>query len=1036
MPLLPPTVVGPLSECSTSVRVQNQLVGSTVTLLVNGSHTVGGQLVGGGVATWPDQEFPLTPGVALHAGDQVAATQLLGGQVSAASAQPVAVQKEPAVIGSLHYGGHQYVCGQCLWIDGAVPGATVTVKQGATVLGSATAPDGIARVQLGAPIAAGEVLMAEQQACGNPGTPTPSPVPDGPPEQPPPPVVHGPLLACQTGVPVSGVFEGAQVTLHRTGVPNTTRGCFDLSALTFRVPPLVEGEQVSADQAFVNCEALGGASATVVVGPADQIPAPAVVAALCAGGTSVRVTGLVVGALVTVLENGVVLGTAQAFEPSADLDVPALIGGGTVTARQELCGYTSPDSAPVVVDPQPAGLPAPVVVPPLFECASRVRVINVQPGALVLVHSAALGAPIGLQYVYAGQADIPVAPLLSAGDQIYAVQLACGRTSPRSALVTVQQLGAVEPPTVRTPLTECTRWVWVDGVVPGADVDVYVNGRWQGTATTTTPSVQVGVSGPLRMNDTVSARQRIRTTVTEFGPAATVAFGPVSVTTQHNDNRRTGANLLEVTLRPSNVGPKTFGKVFTRAVDGEIYGQPLYLCQVDVAGVGQRNVVYVATMHNSVYAFDADDPNASAPLWHARLGPSAPMPDPNIGPGGYADISVEVGVISTPVISVDRNLIYVVAFTKEGNTYHHTLHALDLRSGQESLGGPVRIAATVPGSGEGSVNGTITFTSHLQIQRAALTLVNDRLYVAFAAYGDREPYHGWVFGFDADNLQQTGVFITTPDTGLGGIWQAGQGLAADGNGDLYFMTGNGGFRPDGSNLSCCIVKLSPDLKLLDWFAPFNQAFLNGNADLDLGSAGPLLIPNTNLLLGGGKEAKFYLLDTGAMGHFQAGSDSQIVQSFWLTQDHTNNHIHGGPVYWDFQDGPLVYVWPENVPLRAYRFAGGVLQTAPAFTSTTPEPPPFIMPGGFLSVSANGSDPDSGLLWASHVLKDDANHAVVEGVFRVYLASDLTKELWNSKMNAARDDVGLFAKFVPPTVANGKVYLATFSGALNVYGLLE
>ncbi|MEU6972322.1 hypothetical protein AB0A71_32315 [Kitasatospora aureofaciens] len=463
---------------------------------------------------------------------------------------------------------------------------------------------------------------------------------------------------------------------------------------------------------------------------------PAVVAPLCAGGTSVRVTGLMVGALVTVLENGVVLGTAQAFEPSADLDVPALIGGGAVTARQELCGYTSPDSAPVVVDPQPAGLPAPVVVPPLFECASRVRVINVQPGALVLVHSAALGAPIGLQYVYAGQADIPVAPLLSAGDQIYAVQLACGRTSPRSALVTVQQLGAVEPPTVRTPLTECTRWVWVDGVVPGADVDVYVNGQWQGTATTTTPSVQVGISGSLGLNDAVSARQRICTTVTGFGPAATVAFGPVSVTTQHNDNRRTGANLLEVTLRPSNVGPKTFGKVFTRAVDGEIYGQPLYLCQVDVAGVGQRNVVYVATMHNSVYAFDADDPNASAPLWHARLGPSAPMPDPNIGPGGYADISVEVGIISTPVISVDRNLIYVVAFTKEGNTYHHTLHALDLRSGQESLGGPVRIAATVPGSGEGSVNGTITFTSHLQIQRAALTLVNDRLYVAFAAYGD------------------------------------------------------------------------------------------------------------------------------------------------------------------------------------------------------------------------------------------------------------------------------------------------------------
>ncbi|MFD8993346.1 hypothetical protein [Streptomyces abikoensis] len=514
---------------------------------------------------------------------------------------------------------------------------------------------------------------------------------------------------------------------------------------------------------------------------------------------------------------------------------------------------------------------------------------------------------------------------------------------------------------------------------------------------------------------------------------------PVAVTTQHNDNRRTGLNAFETTLRPADVTPATFGRLFSRAVDGHVYAQPLVLPGVELPGRGPRDVVYVATMHNSVYAFDAVDPAASAPLWRTSLGPSCPLPDPEIGPPHYRDIAVEVGVVSTPVIDAAHRVLYVLAFTKEADGHHHTLHALDTRTGQPVLGGPVRIEATVPGTGDGSVGGRLAFTSSRQIQRSALTLANGTVYAAFAAYGDRSPYHGWVFGFDALTLRRTGVYVTTPGTGLGGIWQAGQGLAVDEAGCLYFMTGNGGFRPDGSELGDSVVKLRPDLTPADWFSPFDNAALDA-ADADLGSAGPLLIPGTRLLLGGGKEGKFYLLDRDALGHFHAGSDSQIPQSFYVVApDANSHHIHGGPVYWDLPGGPWCYVWPENAFLRAYRFSGGRLDPSPVSTSTTTDPTGVPggspgMPGGMLSVSAAGRDPDSGLVWASHPWRENANQAVVDGVLRAYRAHDLTDEVWHSRMNAARDDVGKFAKFVPPTVANGRVYLPSFSGALHVYGL--
>ncbi len=512
-----------------------------------------------------------------------------------------------------------------------------------------------------------------------------------------------------------------------------------------------------------------------------------------------------------------------------------------------------------------------------------------------------------------------------------------------------------------------------------------------------------------------------------------------TVTTQHNDNNRSGANLNETILNTSNVNPDKFGKLFTREVDGQIYAQPLYLCDVDIPDHGIHNVIYVATMHNTVYAYDADDPNATQPLWTASLGPSVPLPDPNIGPEGYEDITIEVGIVSTPVISVENNSIYVVSTNKDPNSsdvgaYSHWLHALDISTGAEKLGGPVKINASYPGTGDGNVNGIINFVSNRQLQRSALLLSSGVVYVAFASYGDATPAHGWIMAYDANKLNQTTVYVTTPDyvpdtqmPGLGAIWQGGQGAAADSSGNIYFITGNGDFNgfsnPMPRDLGDSIVRLTSDLKLVDWFSPYNNSYLNAN-DIDLGSGGALLIPGTDLLAGGGKEAKLYLIDRNNMGHFNPNNDNQTVQppfSVITSSDPEEYHeLTGGPVYWNSPDGPMVYISPLNAHVKAYRFDAGVFQPdTPVYESNV-----TIGSGGWMSISANGSTPGSGILWVSEM-----------NTLHAFDASNLQNELWNSDMNSQRDNPAETAKFCPPTIANGRVYMPTFSGHLIVYGML-
>jgi len=506
----------------------------------------------------------------------------------------------------------------------------------------------------------------------------------------------------------------------------------------------------------------------------------------------------------------------------------------------------------------------------------------------------------------------------------------------------------------------------------------------------------------------------------------------VNVLTQHNDNARTGVNLRETALNTHTVRAATFGKLFERKVDGQIYAQPLIATGLAFPGGRKRNVVFCETEHNSVYAFDADDAKASAPLWHVNLGPSMPYTD--IYKTQWTDMNQEIGITSTPVIDLRLGAIFVEAKTKENGKYYHRLHALDLKTGREKPGSPATITATVPGTGRDAVNGKVTFDALHQLQRPGLLLLNGVVYLAFGAHADVQPFHGWLLGYDAATLKQVSVFNTTPNGSEGSFWQAGQGLLADAGGNIYGSTGNGDLDAfsGGKNYGNCLLKLTPTphgLKVADWFAPFNWADLNAG-DTDLGSCGPTLVPGMDLVVFGSKEGVVYVTKRSALGRKGGSDDSQIVQNF----PGGNGHVHGSTVVWNTpQNERMLYVWTENDVLRAFKMAGGKFQTSPA--ALGPTRLPYGMPGGFLSVSSDGNKPGTGIVWASHPYDANANWVTVPGILQAFDATDISKEIWSSKRNAARDDVGTFAKFCCPTVANGKVYMATFSQKLVVYGLL-
>lgn len=507
MALLAPRVMVPLSECSSMVWVQSQLSGSTVRVYANGTKVVDA------VAFSANQLFGLLSGASLPAGAMVTATQTVGTETSPASPDPVQVQAQPPTIGPVGYPAVLHECGECTWLDGLVPGADVEVRvQGGPSLGTSTGHTGSAWVPLSPPIPPGSVIEARQTACGTPGSWTDAPPLEGLQERKviPRPTVKAPLRECQRSVVVQDVLPGAMVTLLRSAGPNQVRCCAGTSVQFGVTPPLALGETISARQEFPACNVTSPDATPVVVGPAEPVPSPGVKAPLCEGSTTVTLTGLVDGSRVRIQQDGVDLGEAEApNDGEFDFNVPPLTGGSLITATQELCGKWSAPGAAVMVDAAPGSLPTPVIPPPLFECAGVVHVESLHPGTRVYVYSEALGAPIGDRMSYDTEANVTVAPLLIAGDKIYATQKGCGTVSSESARVTVQSIPEFRAPTVVEPLYSCATGVPVEDVVPGARVDVFVNGIWRGTATAGSTEVTVGIYGELEVGDQVRARQRL-----------------------------------------------------------------------------------------------------------------------------------------------------------------------------------------------------------------------------------------------------------------------------------------------------------------------------------------------------------------------------------------------------------------------------------------------------------------------------------------------------------------------------------------------
>ena len=499
------------------------------------------------------------------------------------------------------------------------------------------------------------------------------------------------------------------------------------------------------------------------------------------------------------------------------------------------------------------------------------------------------------------------------------------------------------------------------------------------------------------------------------------------VLTYHNDVGRTGANLKETTLTPANVNVNTFGKLGSVAVDGNVYAQPLVKTNVLVPGAGREDLVIVATEHDSVYAFNAQ---TLAPVWHdSFINPAAGV---TTIPSTTADIYPEFGITSTPVIDPTTNTIYVVASVERttpggGKTFAQQLHAIDLSTGREKLGGPVDISATAQGSGSASSDGVIPYYPLIQNQRPALLLSGGVIYIASAGYSDAGPYHGWMLGYNAHTLKKVSVFNDTPNGVMGGIWQSGSGPSADAAGNIYISSGNGDFAPNIGNYGDSVMKLAKNGRTLtDYFTPSNEAYLQAN-DLDLSSGGVMLLPNQpgpyrNLAVTSDKQGTVYLMNRNNLGKFNATSD-QIVQEVVKGI----NYSFDAPAYFN---GTIYYGsgtahGPDGGPtpggLSAFALVNGKLQ------SPTIGPDSYNWPGASPSISANGSA--NGIVWTT---AEDPSGTTA--VLRAYNASNITQELYTSEQAGTRDQAGIFNKYTPPTIANGKVYVAG-KGSLTLFGLL-
>lgn len=510
-------------------------------------------------------------------------------------------------------------------------------------------------------------------------------------------------------------------------------------------------------------------------------------------------------------------------------------------------------------------------------------------------------------------------------------------------------------------------------------------------------------------------------------PAGTTSSS-VDVTTYHGDNLRTGQYTNETTLTTSNVTQSKFGKIGTFNANGRVDAQPLYLSNVAIPNKGTKNVLYVVTEHDTVYAFDADSLNGSTStvLWSVSMLASGETPSDDRGCG---QVTPEIGITSTPVIDRSRNAIYVVAVSKTSSgTYIHRIHAVNLTTGAD-LFGPTIIAAKYPGAGANSSNGNVIFDPAQYNERAGLLQIGGTIYTTWGSHCDSGPYTSWVMSYNADTLQQVSVLNLVPNGNEGGIWMAGTAPAADASGNIYFIIGNGDFDttldtkglPANGNCGNCFVKVSSTMPmtLLDYFTPLNTVS-ESDADTDFGSGGPVLLPDVvdstgktrHLAVGSGKDSNIYVVDRDNMGKFNASKDN-IYQEI-------DSQLAGGvfskPSYFNGR----VYYGAVGDSIKAFPVTSAKLATAPSSHTSHA----FGYPGATPSISANGTS--NGILW---VVENGGT-----AVLHAYDATDLATELYNSNQAANGRDNFSGNKYITAIVANGRVYVGATS-SVAVFGLL-
>ena len=577
-----------------------------------------------------------------------------------------------------------------------------------------------------------------------------------------------------------------------------------------------------------------------------------------------------------------------------------------------------------------------------------------------------------------------------------------------------------------TPIQTVQYTASISGV-ESTDVTWSVDGITGGNSTVGTISTE-GLYTPPATSGAHTIKAVSNANKSESGIARLVATAYAGTFTNHNDNGRTGQNLNEVVLTSGNVNDTQFGKLFSYPIDGYTYAQPLYVPAVSVPGQGTHNVVYVATEHDSVYAFDANN-NPTTPLWHTSfIDPSAgitTVPASAVNDNGCdSNIGVEVGITGAPVIDPVAQELFVVVRTEENGAYVQRLHILNITTGSEVSGSPVLIQASVRGAGEGSYGtGSVAFDPLLENSRPGLLLMNGVVYLAFSSLCDKHPFHGWVLGYNEETLAQVSVFNASPNGTAAGIWQSGNGLVGDAFNNIYFASGNGWFDADngGVDYGDTVFKMSTTgnvLSVADYFTPSDQDDLNHN-DLDMGSGGCLALPDqpqapVHLLTCVGKQGNIYLLNRDNMGHFNANGDTQVLETMMIGM------VWGSPAYYQNQ----VYYWGDGDYLRQYRLYGSLLSATPlaedSKTSNYPAPTP--------TVSANGTT--NGIVWTVFTSKFQSGGAAI---LRAYDAANITCQLFDSSKSSA-NQAGPAVKFVVPTVADGHVYIGTQS-ELDVYGIL-